>query len=97
MPFVEGHAYHLFVILVEDRDRVRQELADKGIGSQIHYKPVHLQPFYQKTYGYKMGDFPKAEYYWQHCLSIPCYPGMTNAEVDRVIDTLRGVRFCVMS
>jgi dTDP-4-amino-4,6-dideoxygalactose transaminase len=98
MKYIEGHAYHLFVILVEDRDRVRQELADRGVGTQIHYKPVHLQPFYQKTYGYKYGDFPKAEWFYEHCLSIPCFPGMTDAEIDHVIHSVLTVaRFCDMN
>jgi dTDP-4-amino-4,6-dideoxygalactose transaminase len=89
MEFVPGHAYHLFVILVDDRDRVKAALLEKGIQTQIHYVPLTLHPYYR--------DFstdrrcPKAEEYGRHCLSLPIYPSLTDAEVSYVIETVKGV------
>ena len=59
-----------------------------GIGAQVHYIPVHLQPYYRKNFGYKAGGYPIAEKYYQQCLSLPLYPAMTDREVDYVIVTI---------
>jgi dTDP-4-amino-4,6-dideoxygalactose transaminase len=61
------------------------ELREKGIGTQVLYIPVHLQPYYQNHYGFKPGDFPVAEDYYHHCLSIPLFPKMTDDDVKKVI------------
>jgi len=60
-------------------------LKKAGIQTQVHYIPVHTQPFYQKHFGTKWGDFPNAEKYYQKCLSIPLYPAMTDEDVKKVI------------
>ncbi|MBK26597.1 MAG: UDP-4-amino-4,6-dideoxy-N-acetyl-beta-L-altrosamine transaminase [Halobacteriovorax sp.] len=91
-----GSAYHLFPILIDfeklsiDRNELMKRLSSNGVGTQVHYIPVHLQPYYSKRYSYKMGDFPNAEKYYSQCLSIPIYPGMREQDMDRVIETLRG-------
>jgi len=85
-------AYHLYVLQIDfeslgkSRNQVMQELRDVGIGSQVLYIPVHLQPYYSDKYGYKLGDFPEAEDYYFHCLSIPMFPGLTDQEVAYVIE-----------
>jgi UDP-4-amino-4,6-dideoxy-N-acetyl-beta-L-altrosamine transaminase len=87
-PNVEGgvgHAYHLYVVQVPDRDRVFDILRERGIGVQVHYLPIHLQPYYQKNFGYGLGDLPEAERYLDGALSLPLYPAMTDEEVRRVI------------
>lgn len=89
VPFVQGHAYHLFVILVDNRDEVKARLFEKGIQCQIHYKPIHLQPFYQQWY--RMGDFPNAESYYERCLSLPIYPLLTDEQVRYVIESVQEV------
>ena len=53
-----------------------RELRNENIGTQVLYIPVHLQPYYFKKYGYRKGDFPAAEKYYQHCLSIPIFPDL---------------------
>jgi UDP-4-amino-4,6-dideoxy-N-acetyl-beta-L-altrosamine transaminase len=78
------HAYHLFVIQIADRKGLYEHLRKHHIYAQVHYIPVHLMPYYQQL-GWKAGDFPEAEKYYQHCLSLPMYPTLTNEEQDFVI------------
>ncbi|SHE67675.1 UDP-4-amino-4,6-dideoxy-N-acetyl-beta-L-altrosamine transaminase [Flavisolibacter ginsengisoli] len=85
--YVEGHAYHLYVIEVENRDLLYNFLREKKIFTQVHYIPVHLQPYYQSL-GFKKGDFPNAEAYYEECLSLPIYPTLTEEEQQYVIDIL---------
>ncbi len=80
----EGHAYHLFVLEVEDRKGLYDFLRSNGIFAQIHYIPVHLMPYYRKQ-GWKEGDFPMAERYYSRCISIPMFPSMTEEEINYVI------------
>lgn len=84
---VEGHAYHLYVIEVPKRAELHLHLREKNIFSQIHYIPAHLMPYYQDK-GYKLGDFPHAENYYKHCISVPMFPSLTNDEQDFVIQTI---------
>jgi UDP-4-amino-4,6-dideoxy-N-acetyl-beta-L-altrosamine transaminase len=86
-PANDGHAYHLYVILVEDRKGLYDFLRTKGIFAQVHYIPVHLLPYYQ-TLGYKKGDLPMAENYYNRCLSLPMYPTLLPEEQDKVIETI---------
>lgn len=81
---IKGHAYHLYVIEVDDRLGLYNHLRSKKIFSQIHYIPCHLMPYYQK-FGWKEGDFPKAENYYKHCISLPMYPALTDEEQHFVI------------
>jgi UDP-4-amino-4,6-dideoxy-N-acetyl-beta-L-altrosamine transaminase len=88
------HAYHLYTILIDfeklskTRNQVMQELKAENIGTQVLYIPVHLQPYYSKKYGFKKGDFPIAEKYYQNCLSIPIFPHLKESEVNHVIDKI---------
>jgi dTDP-4-amino-4,6-dideoxygalactose transaminase len=82
------NAHHLFVIEVENRKGLYDFLISKGIFAQIHYVPVHLMPYYQQ-FGWKPGDFPKAENYYKHCISIPMYPTLTDEEQNFVIKTVK--------
>ncbi|MFO0427186.1 MAG: DegT/DnrJ/EryC1/StrS family aminotransferase [Planctomyces sp.] len=78
------HVYHLFIIETEDRDGLLQHLNSGGIQAAIHYPvPLHLQPAYSHL-GYKKGDFPEAERLAGRVLSLPMFPQMTEAQVDRV-------------
>jgi perosamine synthetase len=92
-PRGHRHAYHLFVVRHRDgaeaRRRVYERLRERGIYTQVHYTPVYLHPWYAKTYGYEPGLCPEAERYYAGCLSLPCYPGLTDAEQDGVIAELR--------
>jgi UDP-4-amino-4,6-dideoxy-N-acetyl-beta-L-altrosamine transaminase len=85
---VEGHAYHLYIIEVEDRLGLYNHLRTKNIFTQVHYIPVHTLPYYQRL-GWKNGDFPVAEDYYAHCLSLPMFPTLTDEEQDYVISTIK--------
>ena len=82
------HAYHLYVIQVGNRKGLYDYLVSNNIFVQIHYIPVHLQPYY-KELGWKLGDMPVAEDYYQHCLSLPMYPTLTREEQDFVIEKVK--------
>lgn len=81
------NAFHLFVIQVNDRLELYNHLRTHNIFAQVHYIPVHLQPYY-KNKGWKMGDLPVAEAYYEKCLSLPMYPTLTNKEQDFVIEKI---------
>ena len=88
--------FHLYVLQIDferlgkSRKDVMKELENKGIGTQVHYIPVHTQPYYKKQYSYKHGDYPIAEKYYERALSIPLYPAMADNDVQKVIDTIKG-------
>ena len=84
---VEGHAYHLYIIEVENRLELYNFLRTKNIFTQIHYIPCHLMPYY-KQFGWKEGDMPNAEKYYKHCISLPMYPTLTHEEQQYVINTI---------
>ncbi len=83
-----GHAHHLYVIECDQRAELYQSLRSKGIYSQIHYVPTHLMPYY-RSQGWTTGDLPVAEAYYSRCISLPMFPSMTDADVDRVINEIR--------
>ena len=68
-----------------------EELRRRGIGTGVHFIPLHLQPYYQRAWRYRVGDFPTAEEYFERCISLPIYPGMTEGDVERVITELRDI------
>jgi len=82
------HAYHLFVVKVDDRDVVRQKLREQGIATAVHYEyPIHLMP----GYGFlecQQGDLPETEALAQQILSLPLYPELPEESVDRVCEAL---------
>jgi UDP-4-amino-4,6-dideoxy-N-acetyl-beta-L-altrosamine transaminase len=83
----EGNAYHLYVIRVKNRLALYNYLKENQIFAQVHYVPVHLMPYYHEQ-GYKKGDFPLAEAYYEECLSLPMYQSLTNEDQDFVIETI---------
>ena len=89
-PETVGHAYHLYVVQVEDRKGLYDHLRTKNIFAQVHYIPVHTMPYYQqqgsKPGGVPSGDFPHAEQYYSRCLSLPMYPTLTDEEQQYVIN-----------
>jgi dTDP-4-amino-4,6-dideoxygalactose transaminase len=66
-------------------------LADEGIGCSVHFIPLHVHPHYQRTYGYRPGDFPVAERLYERTVSLPIWPDMTPEQVSRVATTVLGV------
>jgi UDP-4-amino-4,6-dideoxy-N-acetyl-beta-L-altrosamine transaminase len=83
--YIEGHAYHLYIIEVEDRLGLYNYLRENNIFAQIHYIPCHLMPYYRQL-GWKEGDMPNAENYYKHCISLPMYPTLSKEEQDYVIE-----------
>ena len=86
-----SHAYHLYVIQLEleklgvDRGQVFRALRAEGIGVNVHYRPVHLHPFYRNRFGTKPGDCPVAEAAYERILSLPMFPTMTDGDVCDVV------------
>ena len=78
------HAFHLYVIQVEDRPGLYEFLRNNGIYAQVHYVPLHTMPYYRKR-GSGKGDMPVSEEYYEHCLSLPMYPTLTDEEQAYVI------------
>ncbi len=83
-PAGSNHAYHLYVIEVNNRLELYNKLKEKNILAQIHYLPVHMHPYYRNR-GWKRGDLPNAERYYERCISLPIFPALTDAEQDLVI------------
>jgi dTDP-4-amino-4,6-dideoxygalactose transaminase len=79
------HTYHLYVIQVDDRKGLYDYLHANNILAQVHYVPAHLMPYY-KQFGWKRGDLSVAEKYYDHCLSLPMYPTLTDEEQQFVIN-----------
>jgi UDP-4-amino-4,6-dideoxy-N-acetyl-beta-L-altrosamine transaminase len=82
-----GHAYHLYIIEIEDRLGLYQHLRAKNIFAQIHYIPCHLMPYYRE-FGWKEGDLPHAEAYYRRCLSLPMFPSLSDKDQDFVIGAI---------
>jgi len=82
------HAYHLYIIQVKDRLGLYNFLRSKNIFAQVHYIPLNLMPYY-KSLGSKKGDCPVAETFYEHCLSIPLFPSLSNDEQSYVIEAVK--------
>ena len=83
------HVYHLYVILVDDRNALQKYLADKGVGTGLHYPvPLHLQKAYANQ-GHKEGDFPVTESVAGRVLSLPMFPELAKEQIEYVADCIR--------
>jgi len=89
VPEYTRSARHLYVVRVPEARHLEvfEALRAKGIGVNLHYIPIHLQPFYEAK-GFKAGDFPQAERYYREAISLPIFPGLSPNEQGLVIDTL---------
>jgi UDP-4-amino-4,6-dideoxy-N-acetyl-beta-L-altrosamine transaminase len=85
--YLDGHAYHLYVIEVEERLELYNFLKKNNVFAQIHYIPCHLMPYY-KGLGWKEGSFSNSENYYRQCLSLPIYPTLHDEEQNYVINTI---------
>ncbi len=87
-------AWHIYVLqlrlnkMKKTRRKVFEQLRAKNIGVQVHYIPLHLQPYYRKRFGYRKGDFPCAEKFYESALTIPLFPSLKNRDVNRIIDAV---------
>ena len=100
IPFQIEESYsglHLYVIRLKLDDikathlEVFNALREANIGVNLHYIPVHLQPYYQKHFGFKVGDFPQSEQYYREAISLPLYPDLTEEQQDYIVETLEGI------
>ncbi len=91
------HAWHLYVLQLQleeltiDRDTLIDQMTQAGIGTSVHFIPLHLQPYWRDCYGFQPTDFPIALQVYQRAVSLPIYPGMSDANVERVITSLRKI------
>ena len=88
------HAYHLYPLQL-DFDKLKitkseffKKMKESGINLQVHYIPVHLQPFYQKNYGFNTGDYPLSESFYRNEVSLPIYPDLTTDDVSLVLNNI---------
>lgn len=100
LPHVDprvSHAWHLYPLrlqlqaLTVDRAEVIEALRALNIGTSVHFIPIHLHPYYQRRYGWRRGDFPVAEAFFDAEISLPLYPGMSDLDVDDVVAALRQI------
>lgn len=91
-----SHAWHLFIVrlalerLVVDRGQVMDALAERNIGASVHFIPLHLHPYYQRL-GWHAEQFPVASREFHRVISLPLWPGMTSADIDRVVGALGAI------
>lgn len=93
----EAHAWHLFIVSLRPgalsigRDELVDALAERGIGTSVHFIPLHLMPYWSKRYSLKPGDFPRALAAFEGCLSLPIWPGMGEEAVARVASEIDAI------
>jgi dTDP-4-amino-4,6-dideoxygalactose transaminase len=91
------HAYHLYTLLLDtdrlriSRDQFLEQMTTANIGVGVHYIALHLHPFYQRTYGYKRGDFPNAEWISERTVSLPLSPKLSDEDIADVIAAVHGI------
>jgi dTDP-4-amino-4,6-dideoxygalactose transaminase len=88
------HSWHLYPIrlrldrLSVDRNQFLQELQSAGVGCSVHWRPLHLHPYYEQTFGWRPTDLPISTEVWSRLVSLPIFPGMREDEVEHVIETM---------
>jgi dTDP-4-amino-4,6-dideoxygalactose transaminase len=93
-PDIE-HAWHLYVIQLElerlkfGRDQFIEALRENGIGTSVHFIPLHMHPYYRDRFGHRPDDFPNASKIYRRIISLPIYPKMTQSNVEQVIDAVK--------
>ncbi len=95
-PAGDLHSWHLFTIRIHEtapatREDLIANLAVEGIGSSVHYRPLHHMTYWKEHCAFEPGEFPVADRYFAGAVTLPLFPGMTDAEVDRVVAVLRKV------
>lgn len=94
-PLDRIHSRHLFAVRVPkhfpagSRDQLIADLRDRGIGTSVHWRPLHLHPYYQETFGWREHDLPVATAEWARLVSLPLFPAMTETEIDYTINGVK--------
>ena len=99
-PFVElnvQNAWHLYVIQLElqqlqiNRNEFIRQLNGAGIGTSVHYTPLHMHPYYRETFGYQPDDLPVTKSTYERIISLPIYPKLSEADLDYIIETVKRI------
>jgi perosamine synthetase len=91
------HAWHLFPVrlrlehLTIDRDRYIEELRERGVASSVHWRPLHLHPYYEESFGWQPADLPAATREWRRLISLPLFSAMSPEEVSAVVNAVREI------
>jgi dTDP-4-amino-4,6-dideoxygalactose transaminase len=90
------HSWHLFYVILKDKaplsqNRFIEAMSEQGIGTSVHYKPLHRMTYYRERYGLRAEDFPNAEKIWQGCVSLPIYPSLTEYDLDYICSTIKKI------
>jgi perosamine synthetase len=89
------HAWHLFPLrlrlekLTIDRNTFIRHLGDAGVSCSVHWRPLHLHPYYEKTFGWRPDDLPVASMSWRRLVSLPLFSGMTSKDIEVVVGAVR--------
>ena len=89
------HAFHLYPLLIDfKKSRVSkkflfEEMKNNNINLQVHYIPIHLQPYYRKNYGFKNGDFPVAEKFYEKEITLPIYFSLKEHQIYKTIKLIK--------
>lgn len=82
--------FHLYPVMVRNREEFYYNAKKEGLNLQVHYIPVHTQPYY-KNLGFKEGDYPNAEIYYKKCISLPLYPSLTDNDLKEIVKRIKGL------
>lgn len=82
--------FHLYPVMIRNREEFYQKAKTMGLNLQVHYIPVHTQPYY-KNLGFKEGDYPNAEIYYKKCISLPLYPSLTDDDLKEIVKRMKGL------
>lgn len=91
------HAHNLYPVLVDtskltiSRNLIMEKMKEMNVGTIVYFRPLHLQPYFQKTFGYRKGDFPNVEYVFERMICLPIYPGMKRKDVNFVSNVLKKI------
>jgi dTDP-4-amino-4,6-dideoxygalactose transaminase len=93
---MENHSWHLFPVIIKpmacvSRDKFIQQLAKAGIGSSVHYKPLHRMTYYKKMYNLYPENFPNTEKIWNGTVSLPIYPDLKDEELKYICQTIKRI------
>ena len=92
-----GHAYHIYPLRIDfkktifSKEVLFKKLKKIGINLQVHYIPIHLQPYYRKNFNFKYGDFPVAEKFYYEEVSLPIYYGLKNSQIKFIISNIKKI------
>jgi dTDP-4-amino-4,6-dideoxygalactose transaminase len=92
------HSWHLYVIQIDEkvfgisRNEFIEKLKEAGIGTSVHYLPLHMHPYYIDKYGFEAADFPVAQSLFQKMVSLPIYPTLADTEIARIADAVKGAK-----